>query len=872
MKKYFKTFAAVVIGLSTFGFTAEAETIPAYYIESDLHLTKEGSPYYVEGDHGLQMAPGYTLTIDPGVTLYLSSGWLYLADSNIRIGSTTSSEKVVIDLEPGVLRWNGIYLDRAVADVRSLEIRNAMFPLSIWSSEVSANNLTIEGKNGNFATAIHAEESTLLISSSTIKNFGNKAAYLADVSGSINGSVISGNRLGIFYDGTQEVSFSGTGNFFSGNVTQDISNVNESTTLDFRGNDWGTGGAPREGGIFGKVITGYEVEKCCSSVVFIPGFMSSRLYDAAWERMWETIDDEKISRLFMNEEGESVDPGINSFENDGDRGVIDEAAGFNIYKKFLAAMDEMVSDGDAKIKEFKVLPYDWRKDIGDVADKMIGEIIQTAKRSNSGKVAIVAHSNGGLIGKILISKLREMGKEDLVESFVMVAVPQLGTPEAVAALLHGDGMTPVIRRETYRLLGENMKSAYTLLPSQKYFESVGKPVISFDESVGTVFDHQPLGDTIDSFDEFLSFTTSEDTRLKPSSQETSVPNILRDQLMNLAESHHRDLDTWVAPESVEVTQIAGWGIDTMSGIEYSAHSKFLCGNNPACFEWDRKPIMDEEGDSTVFIPSAILGENKSLYLNLREHNKWLRRNRIHKDIMEVESLHTLIKDMVTKSDASLPEYITDSKPVSEEGRWLRFEMHSPATMEIIDMSGNSTGESGQEIPNSYYMEFGEGKYAGVRGEEEYEVRIQGTGTGTFTFNVEEGSSGNTKSISFANVPVSTSTKAILTSVSDITQSTLKIDMQGDGVYEKEVRQMVDAVDFLKSLKTRIVAMGLDSKWEKDALKRIDKVIKSLDSNKKQKADALIAKYLEKIDETLKSFPEASDLQMIKDQLMLLEIL
>ena len=70
---------------------------------------------------------------------------------------------------------------------------------------------------------------------------------------------------------------------------------------------------------------------------------------------------------------------------------------------------------------------------------LIQRIEELASNSDTGKITIVAHSMGGLLGKAIIKKLENSGKENLIDSFVMIGTPQLGTPQAVATILHGDG-------------------------------------------------------------------------------------------------------------------------------------------------------------------------------------------------------------------------------------------------------------------------------------------------------------------------------------------------------------------------------------------------------------------------------------------------
>ena len=176
-------------------------------------------------------------------------------------------------------------------------------------------------------------------------------------------------------------------------------------------------------------------------------------------QLWNPTSSADAPKLFMTATGGSADSTIYT------RDVIDSAAlGFvDVYKNCIVSMNAMVSDG--KIAGFESLPYDWRLDLDDIVNSgveigggdisylnpvpggtlpyMISEIQKLAHNSKNGKVTIVAHSMGGFVAKALIQKLVAMkaaGESDLIDKIdkiILVAVPELGTPDAAAALLHG---------------------------------------------------------------------------------------------------------------------------------------------------------------------------------------------------------------------------------------------------------------------------------------------------------------------------------------------------------------------------------------------------------------------------------------------------
>ena len=104
-----------------------------------------------------------------------------------------------------------------------------------------------------------------------------------------------------------------------------------------------------------------------------------------------------------------------------------------------------------------------------------------AENSPTGKVSIVAHSNGGLVTRNLLKYLEETNHSLLekIDKVIFVGSPLLGTPKTVGELLHGttaaDG--------TVRDVEENMPGVYGLLPSRKLFDNVDDAVIEVSSLV-----------------------------------------------------------------------------------------------------------------------------------------------------------------------------------------------------------------------------------------------------------------------------------------------------------------------------------------------------------------------------------------------------
>ncbi len=606
--------------------------------------------------------------------------------------------------------------------------------------------------------------------------------------------------------------------------------------------------------MFGQWLNEYPVMNepdGYSSVAFLPGIQSSRLYKKHLfdeDKLWEpTNRNEDIKDLYLDSEGNSL--GSNIYTKD----IADSIYGFGIYENFSTYMDSLVSD--RTIKEWKALPYDWRLSLNSIVDDgirleggemsdLLQEIEELAQNSNTGKVTLIGHSNGGLVGKLLIDRLENIGKADLIDKFIMVATPQLGTPKAVAGVLHGDGLNLggglIIDKKTARGLAENMSSAYNLLPSEKYFDYVQTPVIEFDGDVKEIYDFRKIyEENIDNYEEFRKFLLGDDgERSDPEFSDTDLPNVLSENLLDQSRNVHSDLDSWQAPGDMEVIQIAGWGLDTIAGIKYDDCDIPFCPDKLS--NLDRELVFKQDGDKTVVIPSAIstVGADK-YYINLKKYNFTDRENKEHANILEAVPTQKLISNIINGKN-NLPEYVLDYVPTPEdEDKRLRYGMHSPVKVDLYDNEGRHTGVTGntnpdsdlvlyeEEIPNSYYLEFGEIKYLGSDGGFPISVDLTGEDLGTFTFNIDEiYGNGENKETVFADIPVMKGMKASLEIVDDV--GIMEIDIEGDGEADFEIKSGNDQGEMMSvEILEKIIENMEIHKTTKDRL------INKIDSAKKQ---------------------------------------
>jgi pimeloyl-ACP methyl ester carboxylesterase len=564
-------------------------------------------------------------------------------------------------------------------------------------------------------------------------------------------------------------------------------------------------------------------ERCYSNVMFLPGIEASRLYDTdnGETRLWEPgsltrSGDADAMQLAMNPDGTSVRSDIYT------RDILDNAyvpVKGNVYRSFIDDMDALKNDGT--INDWEPMPYDWRlpldqilasgkviDDKGDISyldatdtPYIIQELYRLAATSKSGKVTIIAHSNGGLLAKALMQKIGDAETSRLIDKVILVASPQVGTPQAIAGLLHGNGLAlpaeqfpQALSDATGRAVGDTFPGIYNLLPSVSYFTYVDDPVVAFDASTSDMAIQ--YGDAIHSADRLVPFLADPD-RQQPSVNDLDDPTSLNASFVNEAEQTHQSLDSWTPPTGVKVIQIAGWGQTTVLGVGYTR----IMENGVTKLE--PEPQFTVDGDNTVVVPSALwisqAMDSQDFWVNLKKYNDDHYLSTLggsggkipytHIGILQVSPVLSFLNDEITENVEPLSNYgyITDSAPASTDTR-LRYALHSPLTLDLYDEQGNhtgvstTTGEIEDNVPGTYYVQYGDVKYIFADTGIPQHIVMSGYDTGTFTFEVGELQGDNTiASTTFADIPVTPQTKVTFDVVSGFdSASNLVVDEKGDG--------------------------------------------------------------------------------------------
>ena len=643
---------------------------------------------------------------------------------------------------------------------------------------------------------------------------------------------------------------------------------------------------------------------CCSNVAFIPGLEASRLYAPGLiseNKLWEPNTNADADKLAMDVNGKSVRSDIYT------KDVIDNVGALfwksNVYDGFIKYMDGLVAE--KFILNWATLPYDWRLGLGDVVNNgvtdenghisylssttpdlsyMVAKLQELLSTSISGRVTIVTHSNGGLVAKVLMQKLIDMKKAnrddnlvDYIDRVIMVAAPQTGAMDAVGSLLHGyklhylGGL--VLNENHARAMAENMPGAYNLLPSQKYFESNVGPVITFATSTDTFSNlSKTYGRTVSNYDSLKRFLTGADGRKDPAFGDIITPNVLNQTLITNAENQHNNIDNWQFPTTTAVTQIAGVGIQTLSGLRYVKGA--VCSNDiMICKDvLDPEPVFSSSGDGTVLSTSALFNGGRQLYFDLKSFNDsniGASHPFLHSDILETWPMQSLIKSILNKS-TDLPFFVYANKPQTDSPQ-LTVVAHSPIALNAYDAQGNHTGLIDnpdpnsdlqiveQNIPNSLYAKFGEAKYLSLPATSSTTISFQGTDYGSFTLDTSVSQGGVVSASStFVDIPVTPQMKGSVVSVASST--VLALDIDGDGTIDATTtpNKAFDPILYIEIMKKTIDSFNLKKAQEKLLIQRLNELEKKIKAGKIKNVEKQIKGLIKSVTRSNKKLRKITD--------------
>ncbi|MCX6715505.1 MAG: hypothetical protein NT077_00630 [Candidatus Taylorbacteria bacterium] len=733
-------------------------------ITTDTTWDLQGSPYIFDWD--VNVLANVTLRVMPGVKISMASG----------IGPMSLVVYGTLDIVGT--------LDKPV-DITGID--------RIYSDGYYGGSVSIAYARLHDGPNVVLLKSKVVIASSTISNADSSAFYVqgSSVDGwnlriensSVDAIYVSlGNGLGVLS------SISIHDSSFIGNPI--AVNNKSGVLLHLENNWWGNSSGPTFSGsnsVQGSVVyspwltsdpnEGFFPKVCCSSILFIPGLEGTRMHSGT-NQLWEPNRNADVQKLYLDSLGSSTDRTIYS------TGPIDKAFGLKpIYGKFMGFLQDLSDSGS--VNEAKTFGYDWRKPISQVVlesekkatttESLLATVAEMASNSKTGKVTLIAHSNGGLVAKYLVKILTDLGKSNLIDKVISVAVPYLGTPEAILGLLHGDNQSIlgglILSQATVRGLGENMSSAYSLLPSVKYFSKIFTPTIAFASTTVYGLNNGSYPQMVSDVSGQMDFIDDVNgVRTKPAFGDTRSPIIGNRGLSIAADALHSIIDVFTWPANIANWTIVGWNRLTTLSVNYA--DSYECGLNGFNFlvKICRTVISHTAsttimGDGTVISPSATFNGGIVASLDLAEVSKQENSEFDHTNILEASSAQTTIRQIVennnTSGPISLPKGVALGEPdySKENSSSLVLSTHSPVELHIYDSRGNHTGliskppelaqndfvtgayetkipgssfrvSSGENSDSDTYIRlpYGDGQ--------NYSVVINGTDFGFFTFQAE----------------------------------------------------------------------------------------------------------------------------------------
>jgi len=781
-------------------------------VSAPVELTKDSMPYIVSSNGGSTSAGGLR----------------FITQNDLTVGAG-----VALTLEPGVVvkfHDSGKVLVQGTLDVQGTS-EDPVYFISIKDDSIGGDT------NGDGSATLPATGNWLHLRFDS-GSVGNLSHVIVRHGGYDYPSFVTGDSLSnIFNNGgtlnitSSEIAYGkkyGLRND-SGSATISQSNIHDNSEygvlnssalqVDARNNYWGDPSGPyhltqNPSGLGNRVSDNvlftpwkgvYCTENCYSNVLFLPGIQGSRLFIpnsiGGEDRVWEPFGNQDVQQLEMTEAGESIQP-LYTGE------IVTKAFGKeDIYEKFSQSMDKLVDD--EVINEWSAFAYDWRYSVEDVAENgtqyeifirdAVTSVENLAANSRSGKVTLIGHSNGGLLSKALMMRLEREGKSNLVDKVVLLASPQLGTPQAVGALLHGYEQEKffglLIDDEISRDVSRNMPGAYGLLPSQKYLDVALGLVVFFDGSESTAQFRNVYGNAINNEAELIEFIAGDvDGRADAQTVEEAIK--ANRAMLEEARELHEKLDSWVAPSGVEVVEVVGVGLNTISGFQYTEFEERVC----AFFSCEIKtfykplPFISQYGDYTVMRPSAegYEGEKDTYYIDLFKI-KQSGKNIDHGTITEHDSTQHLVKSLLV-GQAVTSEFVSQSLPEVNEKRIL-LGAHSPVSLEARDGEGRVTKieltEAGtptlqEGIPGSDYFELAASKYLILPAGTDYEFDVKGTGDGGLVLTVDSLDGEVQTPLHTINVATITPQTLIDVSYEDGRFSNIFVDVNGDGTIDQEI--------------------------------------------------------------------------------------
>ncbi len=652
------------------------------------------------------------------------------------------------------------YRNRLYAFTPSLIIKNTLFEKNnVGATVISASPVFIGNAFKNNTYGLTATQGNPII---FFNEFHNNAIQNIYIDPSAHPILSSPDPYKYTYDNNTHRSK--LGNYWSGYTDADADNDGIGDTAYVVAN--GQDDYPLMVGInsYTEISTSTR-----NPVIIVPGVIASYLRNRdankeVWPNfleMFTSNNDEYLDELILPVSGAPYELNIEPY--DIFRKVSD-------YDFFQGLITELENNGYEEENDLFVFPYDWRLDIdylsghgaADNPDTLSNKIQYVLEQTHASKVDIIAHSMGGLIAKRYV----QVFGASLVDKFIDIATPHLGSPKTFKILACGDDLdmkklTFGLNTERVMTISQNFPSIYQILPSALYFDPLDVDYNAYIADIHDI-DNNGIKGNLD-YGQSLALMVN-----KGRNYDLLISN----------ETLHGAIDNYSPQtEGVPTYNIVGCGQATLGKI------LVLNKEKSGRYSYGLKYI---EGDSTVPLKSAeYLISKKVYYVNNTEHAYLSSANGVR------QLVASILKGEQDDFDLAAYTNLNDNKNIcSFSGAQIEF--HSPIDLHVYDSVGNHLGpdvngdiETG--IDGAQYDIIEDNKFVFLPGGGSYTVVGRASEQGTFSAHARKISDGiYGETIYWDEILLSTPSTNIEIDVYDNqTGYIMQIDQDGDDVFEEQ---------------------------------------------------------------------------------------
>lgn len=194
-------------------------------------------------------------------------------------------------------------------------------------------------------------------------------------------------------------------------------------------------------------------------VVFVPGTMGTSLSTPQGEEVWPPTANEVIFGYHRKDKLLQDDLVV------GD--IVRRVSCFDVYKPIVETLAAIGFKETGAGDRLHLFAYDWRRDLEQLADKLAAKI-EAAAAAGPTSITIVAHSMGGLIGRLVLESGKFSAKPWFakINGLMTLGTPHLGAPLALARILGLDGDMGISPADFKAIAADRRyPSGYQLLPA-----------------------------------------------------------------------------------------------------------------------------------------------------------------------------------------------------------------------------------------------------------------------------------------------------------------------------------------------------------------------------------------------------------------------